>query len=71
VALREIADDVVDAEALKESLIGTLQRVELTQASIGLSWQLGIAHRPGAQARQILGDRDILRSISPSAAGTE
>ena len=28
VALREIADDVVDAEALKESLIGTLQRVD-------------------------------------------
>ena len=28
VALREIADDVIDADALKESLIGTLQRVD-------------------------------------------
>lgn len=28
VALREIADDVVDAEELKETLIGTLQRVD-------------------------------------------
>jgi DNA-directed RNA polymerase subunit omega len=28
VALREIADDVVDAEELRESLIGTLQRVD-------------------------------------------
>ncbi len=28
VALREIADDVVDAEELKEALIGTLQRVD-------------------------------------------
>ena len=28
VALREIADDVVDAEGLRESLIGTLQRVD-------------------------------------------
>ena len=28
VALREIADDVVDAEELKENLIGTLQRVD-------------------------------------------
>ena len=28
VALREIADDVIDAEALKETLIGTLQRVD-------------------------------------------
>ena len=28
VALREVADDVVDAEALKEALIGTLQRVD-------------------------------------------
>ncbi|MFN3857890.1 MAG: DNA-directed RNA polymerase subunit omega [Caulobacter sp.] len=28
VALREIADDVVDAEGLKDSLIGTLQRVD-------------------------------------------
>ena len=28
VALREIADDVVDADALKETLIGTLQRVD-------------------------------------------
>jgi DNA-directed RNA polymerase subunit omega len=27
-ALREIADDVVDAEGLKENLIGTLQRVD-------------------------------------------
>ena len=28
VALREIADDVVDAEELRENLIGTLQRVD-------------------------------------------
>ena len=28
VALREVADDVVDAEELKEALIGTLQRVD-------------------------------------------
>ena len=28
VSLREIADDVVDAEELKEALIGTLQRVD-------------------------------------------
>src|SRR5215471_5669142 len=28
VALREIADDVVDSEELKEALIGTLQRVD-------------------------------------------
>ena len=28
VSLREIADDVVDAEELRESLIGTLQRVD-------------------------------------------
>jgi DNA-directed RNA polymerase subunit omega len=28
VALREIADDVVDAEELRETLIGTLQRVD-------------------------------------------
>ena len=28
VALREIADDVVDAEELKEALIGSLQRVD-------------------------------------------
>ena len=28
VALREIADDVVDAEELREDLIGTLQRVD-------------------------------------------
>ncbi len=28
VALREIADDVIDADALKETLIGTLQRVD-------------------------------------------
>ena len=28
VALREIADDVVDAESLRENLIGTLQRVD-------------------------------------------
>src|SRR6266581_1606523 len=28
VALREIADDVIDADGLKESLIGTLQRVD-------------------------------------------
>jgi len=28
VALREIADDVVDSDELKESLIGTLQRVD-------------------------------------------
>lgn len=28
VALREIADDVVDSEALRESVIGTLQRVD-------------------------------------------
>ena len=28
VALREIADDVVDAEELREGLIGTLQRVD-------------------------------------------
>ena len=28
VALREVADDVVDAEELKEGLIGTLQRVD-------------------------------------------
>ena len=28
VALREIAEDVVDAEELKETLIGTLQRVD-------------------------------------------
>src|ERR1700712_981429 len=28
VALREIADDVIDAEGLKETLIGTLQRVD-------------------------------------------
>jgi DNA-directed RNA polymerase subunit omega len=28
VALREIADDVVDAESLREALIGSLQRVD-------------------------------------------
>ena len=28
VALREIAEDVIDAEGLKESFIGTLQRVD-------------------------------------------
>ncbi len=28
VALREIADDVIDAEGLKETLIGSLQRVD-------------------------------------------
>jgi DNA-directed RNA polymerase subunit omega len=28
VALREVADDVVDADELKEALIGTLQRVD-------------------------------------------
>ena len=28
VALREIADDVVDSEGLKDNLIGTLQRVD-------------------------------------------
>ncbi len=28
VALREIAEDMVDAEALRETLIGTLQRVD-------------------------------------------
>ena len=30
VSLREIADDVVDAEELRETLIGTLQRVEVS-----------------------------------------
>ncbi len=35
VSLREIADDVVDAEELRENLIGTLQRVDETFGSRG------------------------------------
>ena len=66
VALREIADDVVDNEELREALIGTLQRVDERSEAEEEAETLALLADP---THQQMSEQELLRALQSDRDG--
>ena len=66
VSLREIADDVVDAEELRETLIGTLQRVDERSEAEEEAETLALLADP---QHQHMSEQELVRALQSDRDG--